>query len=76
MSHHVKTVEQYLSELRQNKKEKPKEVRDALEIYIELWESAIKNGKVGREDEIGDAVAKVDASGGLYQAAESGDVSA
>lgn len=69
MSHRAKTVEQYLKELRQNKKEKPAEVRDALEIYIELWENAIRNKTIGPDEEIESALAKLEAKGGLYKAA-------
>jgi len=72
----AKTVGEYLKELRENKKGRPSQVREALDVYIDLWENAIKNGKVEREDEIADAVAKVDASGGLYHAAGHGEVSA
>ncbi len=70
MSRRAKTVEQYLKELRQNKKDKPTEVREALEIYIDLWKNAIKNKTIDPEEEIETALAKLDAKGGLYKAAE------
>ncbi len=69
MTRAIKTVEEYLKELRQNRKEKPPEVKEALEVYIELWENAIKNGTVMPYEGIEDALAKVDAKGGLYKAA-------
>lgn len=69
MTRAIKTVEEYLKELRQNRKEKPPEVKEALEVYIELWENAIKNGTVMPDEGIEDALAKVDAKGGLYKAA-------
>lgn len=69
MTRAIKTVEEYLKELRQNRKEKPPEVKEALEVYIELWENAIKNGTVMPDESIEDALAKVDAKGGLYKAA-------
>jgi hypothetical protein len=69
LSQHTKTVGEYLRELRENKKEKPAQVREALEIYIDLWESAIKNQTISVEEEIDEALAKLEAKGGLYQAA-------
>jgi hypothetical protein len=66
---HTKTVGEYLKELRETKKEKPAQVKDALEIYIDLWESAIEKKTIVREDPIDDALAKLDAKGGLYLAA-------
>ncbi len=63
-------VSGYLKGLRQTRKEKPDQVREALEIYIQLWESVIRKGVVGSDDEIGEALKKIEASGGLYQAAQ------
>lgn len=74
-----KTVGDYLKDLRESKSSKPPQVREALEVYIDLWESAIKKRVVSKDDDIDAAIAKVDAGGGLYQAAESsssGDVRA
>jgi len=64
-----KTLRGYLEELERNKKGKPDEVREALEIYLELWKKAIGNGVVGPSDEMSEALTKVERSGGLYQAA-------
>lgn len=65
-----KTVKDYISELEGSSGEKPAEVRDALRIYVDLWKRAIEKGVVEPGDEIGEALAKIDQSGGLYQAAE------
>ncbi|MBI2648423.1 MAG: hypothetical protein HYU03_04075 [Thaumarchaeota archaeon] len=70
MSVRVKSVERYLKELRDSKKEKPQQVKDGIEIYIELWEKAIKRGIVSPDDDVESALQKIDASGGLYKAAE------
>lgn len=70
MSVRVKSVESYLKELRDSKKEKPQQVKDGIEIYIELWEKAIKKGIVSSDDDVESALQKIDASGGLYKAAE------
>jgi len=63
-------VSGYLKELRHTRKEKPTQIREALEIYIQLWESVVSKGLVSPDDEIGEALKKIDASGGLYQAAQ------
>jgi len=60
----------YLAQLKDTKKGKPSQIKEALEIYIELWEKAIKNGTVSEGDDIDLALAKVDQAGGLYRAAD------
>ncbi len=70
MSAKVKNVASYLKELRDSKKEKPQQVKDGIEIYIELWEKAIRKGIIGPDDDVESALQKIDASGGLYKAAE------
>lgn len=62
-------VREYLRQLRETKKGKPSQIRDSLDIYLELWEDAIKNGAVSEEDEVGMALSKLDKAGGLRQAA-------
>lgn len=62
-------VKGYLDQLKETKKGKPAQIKDALDIYIELWENAIKNGAVSEEDEIDVALSKIDKVGGLYEAA-------
>lgn len=70
MSAKVKSVERYLRELKDSKKEKPQQIKDAIEIYIDLWEKVIKKGIVEEDDDVESALIKIDASGGLYKAAE------
>jgi hypothetical protein len=69
LSHRTKTVERYLKELRENRKEKPAQVKEALDIYIDLWENAIKNKTVDPDEGIESALTKLEAKGGLYKAA-------
>ncbi len=62
-------VNGYLEELERSKESKPDQIRDALDIYIDLWKKAIDNGVVSPADDITEALAKIDAKGGLYEAA-------
>jgi hypothetical protein len=62
-------VKEYLEQLKETRKGKPPQIRDALDIYMELWEKVVKNGTVSMEDEVALALAKVDKAGGLYEAA-------
>jgi hypothetical protein len=66
----VMIVKEYLAQLRETKKGKPPQIKDALDIYIELWDRVVKNGTVAEGDEIDVALSKIDKAGGLYQAAE------
>ena len=65
-----KVVGWYLRQLKQSKKEKPQQIREALEIYIGLWENLLAKNLVGPEDSMDDALRKIDARGGLIKAAE------
>jgi hypothetical protein len=65
-----KTVDEYLRELRETRKEKPAQVQDALDIYVELWRRVVDNGIVNPGDSIDEALAKIERAGGLYAAAE------
>jgi hypothetical protein len=69
LSKRSKTVRDYLKELRATRKDKPEQIREALEIYIELWETVIEKGIAREDDDIDEALSKVEAKGGLYQAA-------
>jgi hypothetical protein len=69
LSRKSKTVRDYLKELRETRKDKPEQIKQALEIYVELWESVIEKGVVAQDDDIDEALSKVEAKGGLYQAA-------
>jgi len=62
-------VREYLSQLKENKKGKPTQIRDAIDIYLDLWARAIEQGTVSDDDEIGEALSKLDKAGGLYGAA-------
>ena len=62
-------VREYLEQLRETRKGKPPQIRDALDIYLEMWGSVIKNGTVSEEDEVAVALSKIDSAGGLYEAA-------
>jgi len=63
-------VREYLDQLKETKKGKPQQIREALDIYIELWEKTIKKGTVSEGDVIDVALSKIDEAGGLYQAAD------
>ena len=63
-------VREYLTQLKATKKGKPAQIKEALDIYIELWDKAVENGTVADGDEIGSALAKIERVGGLYRAAE------
>ncbi len=62
-------MKDYLEELEGTKDERTEQVKLGLELYIELWKKAIQRGIVSESDRVDDALAKVDAAGGLYQAA-------
>jgi len=63
-------VADYLAELERNKDDKPDQVKDGIEIYLNLWRSAVEKGVVLPSDEISAALAKIEKKGGLYRAAE------
>ncbi len=69
MSAKVKNVEEYLKELGGLKRKKPAQIREALEIYIELWKKTVERGVVKSTDDIETALTKIDKEGGLYLAA-------
>lgn len=69
MSAKVGSVEEYLRELERSKKGKPDQIREALDVYIELWRKTIEKGVVSGTDGIDEALAKIDRAGGLYTAA-------
>jgi hypothetical protein len=64
-------VRGYIAQLKETKEEegKPSQIKEALDIYIGLWERVVKNGTVSEEDEIDVALSKIDKAGGLYEAA-------
>ncbi|MDG6953620.1 MAG: hypothetical protein JRN16_00250 [Nitrososphaerota archaeon] len=44
-------------------------MKAGLELYVDLWEKAIKRGVVGEADAIDEALAKIERAGGLQKAA-------
>jgi hypothetical protein len=62
-------VREYLEQLKDTRKGKPPQIKDALDIYVEMWDKVIKNGTVSEEDEVALALSKIDKAGGLYEAA-------
>ena len=66
----TRSVREYIDELERKKGEKPQQVKEAIELYVGLWEKAIDRGVVAEQDEIDGALSKIEAAGGLYAAAE------
>jgi hypothetical protein len=62
-------VNEYLEQLKETRKGKPPQIREALDIYMEMWDKVIKNGTVSGEDDVALALSKIDKAGGLYEAA-------
>jgi len=65
----VKDVRAYIEELGKTKEGRTDQVKEGLEIYIDLWEKAIERGVVDEKDGVDIALAKIDEVGGLYAAA-------
>jgi hypothetical protein len=72
----AKDVRAYLGELERTKEGRPEQVKEGLEIYIELWEKAIERGVVAESDGVEIALAKIEKQGGLYAAAGERDAHA
>jgi hypothetical protein len=70
LSSRVRNVKDYLKELNEAKKEKPNQVKEAIDIYIGLWRRTLEKGIVEPTDDIDTALSKIDEKGGLYQASE------
>jgi len=62
-------VREYLDQLKETRKGKPAQIREALDIYVDMWDKVIKNGTVLEDDEVALALSKIDKAGGLYEAA-------
>jgi len=62
-------VKEYLSELERSKGDRTEQVKEGLEMYIDLWKKAIERGVVGEGDKVDEALVKIDRAGGLYKAA-------
>jgi hypothetical protein len=65
----MKDVRTYIDELERTKEDRPEQVKEGLEIYIDLWEKAIERGVVEETDGVDEALAKIEEKGGLYAAA-------
>lgn len=63
-------VRDYVEELRKTRKGKPMQVREALDVYLGLWDRAVTKGVVSQEDPVEEALAKIDKAGGLYEATD------
>lgn len=70
MSPGFRQVRDYLEELEKSKGERDPQVKEGLEIYVELWKKAIERGVVKETDGVDDALVKLERAGGLYKAAE------
>jgi hypothetical protein len=66
----MRNVTDYLQELEKTKGQRTEQVREGLEIYIDLWRKAMEKGIVAGGDSVDEALAKVEKLGGLYKAAE------
>ena len=69
MTARMKDVRTYIDELERTKQDRPEQVKEGLEIYIDLWEKAIERGVVMETDGVDAALAKIEKEGGLYAAA-------
>jgi hypothetical protein len=68
-----KDVRGYIEELERTKEGRPDQVKEGLEIYINLWEKTIERGVVAETDGVDVALAKIEKEGGLYAAAGEAD---
>jgi hypothetical protein len=66
----TRTLEEYLAALKDRKSEKPEQVSEGIETYVGLWRKAMKKGVVKPSEELESAFVKIEAKGGLYEAAE------
>ena len=69
MTVRMKDVRTYIDELEATKEGRPEQVKEGLEIYIDLWAKAIERGVVEESDGVDVALAKIEKEGGLYAAA-------
>lgn len=74
MKPRAKDVRAYIEELGKTKGNRPEQVREGLEIYINLWERAIERGVIEQTDGVDAALAKIEKAGGLYVAAGEKDI--
>jgi hypothetical protein len=69
----TRTVEGYIRELERTKEGRPDQVKEGLEMYLELWKQALRNGVISADDDVEAALEKIERKGGLYAAAEGTD---
>ena len=62
-------MKDYLVELERSKDARTEQVKEGLEMYIDLWKRAIERGVVLEGDGVDEALAKIEGAGGLYRAA-------
>ena len=63
-------VREYLDQLKETRKGKPAQIRDALDIYVEtVGQGRSRTAPSRRSDEVALALSKIDKAGGLYEAA-------
>ena len=60
----------YIGELEKTKNDRPPQVKEGLEIYVDLWRKAIQKGVVSEADTVNEALAKLEERGGLYKVTE------
>jgi hypothetical protein len=65
----MRNVRSYLKELEKTEGERTEQVKEGLEMYIDLWKKAIERGVIVETDEVDSALAKIEKAGGLYKAA-------
>ena len=65
-----RTVRGYIEELDRTKEGRPEQVKEGLELYLDLWKKAVANGVVLAEDDVEVALQKLEKKGGLYAAVE------
>jgi len=59
-----------MDELERTKEGRPEQVKEGLEVYLDLWKRAVANGVVMADDDVEEALEKIDRKGGLYASAE------
>ena len=69
MTVRMKDVRTYIDELERTKEDRPEQVKEGLEIYINLWKRAVERGVVEETDGVDAALTKIEKEGGLYAAA-------
>ena len=69
MTSRAKDVRSYMDELKRTKNDRPAQVKEGLEIYLDLWEKAIERVVVEETDGVESALAKIEKEGGLHAAA-------